>query len=70
MRQSASRQTGRVPVEFLIGRDADGHWLAVETRGRAGGIFCDRAAALRYAQFETERRPSAVRVTARTLRLI
>ncbi|GJE41629.1 hypothetical protein [Methylobacterium soli] len=32
-----------VPVEhqsrFIVGRDPQGHWVAVETHGLAGGIF-------------------------------
>lgn len=70
MRQSLNSQRSNVPPEFLVGRDDEGHWLAVETHGRGGGIFCDQASALRYAQSETERRRKAVRVTATTLRLI
>lgn len=55
---------------FLIGRDDEGHWLAVETHGRGGGLFSDQAAALRYAVAETAHRPRAVRVTPRRLRLL
>ncbi len=58
------------PLEFMIGRDMEGHWLAVETHGRGGGIFVNQACALRYALFETDHRPLAVRVTARRLRLL
>ncbi|CAM5208921.1 hypothetical protein ARD30_19180 [Bosea thiooxidans] len=58
------------PLRFLVGRDSEGHWLAVETHGRGGGIFADRGAALRYAVFETGHRPRAVRMTAKTLRLL
>jgi len=60
----------RHPLAFLIGRDVECHWLAVETHGRGGGIFSDRSAALRYAAFETGHRPRAVRMTAKTLRLL
>jgi hypothetical protein len=58
------------PDAYVVGRDPNGHWLAVETHGRGGGIFSDRTAALRYAQFETDHRPRAVRMTDRTLRLL
>lgn len=64
------RKSFRAPLAFLIGRDVEGHWLAVETHGRGGGIFADRSAALRYATFETGHRPRAVRVVAKTLRLL
>ncbi len=58
------------PLEFMVGRDAEGQWLAVETHGRGGGIFVNQASALRYAAFETDHRPQAVRPTARRLRLL
>uniref|UniRef100_A0A9E7ZJX1 Uncharacterized protein n=1 Tax=Bosea sp. NBC_00436 TaxID=2969620 RepID=A0A9E7ZJX1_9HYPH len=57
-------------LQFLVGRDAEGHWLAIETHGRGGGIFADRSAALRYAVFETGHRARAVRMTAKTLSLL
>ncbi len=47
-------------ASFVIGRDADGHWLAVETHGLSGGLFRSREAALRYATFETDHRAGAV----------
>ena len=57
-------------TDYLIGQDVEGHWLAVETHGRGGGIFADQGAALRYAVAETGHRPRAVRVTAQRLRLL
>jgi hypothetical protein len=45
---------------FLIGRDTEGHWLAVETHGRAGGFFNSQDAAERFAAFETARRKGAI----------
>lgn len=67
---SIPRKSFGGPFQFLVGRDAEGHWLAVETHGRGGGMFCDRGAALRYAVFETGHRARAVRVTAKTLSLL
>lgn len=55
---------------FLVGLDAEGNWVAVETHGRGGGIFADRGTAIRYAEFETGRRPRAVRLSAKPLRLL
>ena len=54
---------------FLVGLDAEGNWIAVETHGRGGGIFADRRTALRYAVFETGHRPRAVRFSDKPLRL-
>jgi hypothetical protein len=67
---SIPRKSFAGPLRFLVGRDIEGHWLAVETHGRGGGIFADQGAALRYAVFETGHRPRAVRMTAKTLRLL
>lgn len=60
----------RVQPTFLVGLDAEGHWVAVETHGRGGGIFADRGTAIRYAESETGRRPRAVRFSAGPLRLL
>lgn len=58
-------------ASYVVGRDAQGHWLAVETHGLGGGLFTSREAAFRYASFETDRRAGAVAVVAEpvTLRL-
>ena len=47
---------------YMVGRDADGRWLAVETHGLGGGLFANKEAALRYANFETHRRKDAVTI--------
>ncbi len=54
---------------FLIGRDTEGHWLAVETHGLAGGFFTSQDAALRYASFETDHRKGAIRVVTEPVAL-
>lgn len=54
-------------LRFLVGQDREGHWLAVERHGLAGGIFATREAALRYATDESRRRPGAVRLTRRAI---
>ena len=48
------------PSPFLIGRDRDGHWVVQDQSGRRGGLFIDRAEALKYAMFENGNRPQAV----------
>lgn len=54
---------------FLIGRDLDGRWVALETHGLGGGLFRTREAAEHYAAFETARRPGAIRFVQSPLRL-
>lgn len=56
-------------VNFLIGRDGEGHWLAVETHGHGGGIFKSRDTALQYARDESRRQPGAVRFVDEPIRL-
>jgi hypothetical protein len=55
---------------FKIGRDREGHWIAVETHGRGGGYFRSRDDALHYARAEAgagavsfSNRPLALRLS-------
>ncbi len=52
---------------FKIGRDREGHWIAVETHGRGGGYFRSRDDALHYARAEAG--ADAVSFSARPLAL-
>jgi hypothetical protein len=45
---------------FLIGRNSHGNWVVRDQAGLHGGLFIDRAEALRFALFENDRRPQAV----------
>jgi hypothetical protein len=54
----------QAPLSYLVGQDGHGHWVAVETGGRAGGIFRTRQDAIRYACIETGCRPDDVRLSA------
>ena len=46
---------------FVIGQDDQGHWVAMDTAGREGGLFASREAALKYVAAATGRpRPTAV----------
>ena len=55
---------------FKIGRDREGHWIAVETHGRGGGYFRSRDDAMHYARAEAgagavsfSNRPLALRLS-------
>ncbi len=50
----------RTMPAFVVGRDGEGHWLAVETHGLGGGFFTSEDAAMHYARSETARRPGAI----------
>ena len=45
---------------FLIGQNSRGNWVVRDQRGLRGGLFVDRAEALRFAMFENGNRPHAV----------
>ncbi|WP_342358373.1 hypothetical protein [Terrarubrum flagellatum] len=47
-------------VLFFIGLDADRRWIARDNRGLAGGVFVDKASALKFAMFESDHHPHAV----------
>lgn len=45
---------------LLIGQNSGGNWVVQDPRGLRGGIFVDRAEALRFAMFENGNQPQAV----------
>jgi len=48
------------PLQFQIGKDSHGHWVVQDDRGLCGGMFINRAQALRFAMLENGSRPQAV----------
>jgi hypothetical protein len=45
---------------FLIGQNRRGNWVATMKHGLIGGLFINRAAALKFALFENGNHPEAV----------
>ena len=45
---------------FLVGRNSRGNWVVQDQNGLRGGLFVDRAEALKFAMFENGKRPQAV----------
>lgn len=45
---------------FFIGRDSHGNWVVQDQHHLCGGLFVDRAEALRFARFENGHRPETV----------
>jgi hypothetical protein len=45
---------------LLIGQDHDGHWVVKDARSLCGGVFANRAEAIRFAMYECQRRPQSV----------
>jgi hypothetical protein len=55
-----SSRLASLPRLFRIGRDSHGHWVAQDQQGLCGGLFVDRAQALKFAMFENGNSPQAV----------
>ena len=55
----SSRPRSRFPL-FFIGKDSRGHWVVQDQQRLCGGLFVDRAKALKFALFENGNRPQAV----------
>jgi hypothetical protein len=59
MRQAEPPSSSRSSL-FLIGQNSRGIWVVQDHRGVCGGLFVDRAEAIRFAMFENGNRPQAV----------
>jgi hypothetical protein len=57
------------PSLFMIGQDGRGNWVVQDQSGVRGGLFVDRAEALRYVRFENGNRPQAVVTVSGVLEL-
>jgi hypothetical protein len=44
----------------MIGKNSRGNWVVQDQNGVRGGLFVDRAEALRYVRFENGNQPQAV----------
>jgi hypothetical protein len=58
----------RQPI-FLIGQDSRGNWVVEDKNGTRGGLFVDRAQALRYIRSENGNLPQAFVTVAGVLEL-
>jgi hypothetical protein len=54
---------------YLIGKNSRGHWVVRDQSGLRGGLFVNRAEALKFAMFENGHRPQAVVMTPGVLEL-
>lgn len=53
----------------FIGRNSRGHWVAQEQHGLYGGLFVNRAQAVKYALFENGHHPETIVELAREIEL-
>jgi hypothetical protein len=66
--EAASRPRAKTPL-FFIGQNSRGNWVVQDERHLCGGLFVNRAAALKFALFENGRRPQAVVMVPGTFEL-
>jgi hypothetical protein len=57
------------PPLFMLGQDVCGNWVVQEQKGARGGLFVDRAAALRFIRAETGYQPQTVVMVSGILEL-
>jgi hypothetical protein len=53
----------------FIGKDRGGHWVVQEQNGLFGGLFVNRAQAVKYALFENGHHPEMIVELARQIEL-
>jgi hypothetical protein len=53
----------------IIGRNSRGNWVAQEQSGLFGGLFVNRAQAMKYALFENGHHPETIVLTANVIEL-
>lgn len=53
----------------FIGKDSRGNWVAQEQNGLYGGLFVNRAQAVKYALFENGHRPETIVELSREIEL-
>ena len=53
----------------LIGKDSRGNWVAQEQNGLYGGLFVNRAQAVKYALFENGHHPETIVELSREIEL-
>jgi hypothetical protein len=63
-----SCSTAAFPLVF-IGRNRKGDWVAQEQNGRYGGLFVNRAQALKYALAENGHHPETIVELSREIEL-
>ncbi len=57
------------PPLFMIGQDSRGNWVVRDQSGSRGGLFVDRAEALKFVRSENGNQPQAVVMVSGILEL-
>ncbi|MBB4197563.1 hypothetical protein GGD83_001355 [Rhodoblastus sphagnicola] len=58
--QARNIQRAVADLQFVVGQDEEGHWVAMESNGGGGGLFVSREAAVKYAASEAGRRSNVL----------
>jgi hypothetical protein len=61
--------SGAAPTIVFIGQNDRGQWVAREQNGLYGGLFVNRAQAVKYALFENGHHPETIVELARKIEL-
>jgi hypothetical protein len=71
--ENAVKRTDEPPSSgsnlVIIGRNSRGNWVAQEQSGLFGGLFVNRAQAMKYALFETGDHPATIVLTTNIVEL-
>jgi len=51
-----------VALDFVLGRDHEGHWVVRESHGLCGGLFASKDDAIRYARSEGAAETNTIRI--------
>jgi transposase len=60
---------GTAPAIVFIGKNCRGNWVAQEQNGLFGGLFVNRAQAVKYALFENGHHPETIVELSREIEL-
>lgn len=52
--------TPRPAYRFAVGHDRQGRWIVCDMEGIVGGVFKDRASAIKFAMDESDHQPGQV----------
>jgi len=69
MNEGEPPSSSRSTYFFLVGKNSQGNWVVQDQRGLRGGLFVDRAQALKFARSENGKNPQAVIVVPGVLEL-
>ena len=62
-------RSAAAPTIVFIGQNDRGHWVAREQNGLYGGLFVNRAHAVKYALFENGNHPETIVELSRKIEL-